>query len=232
MKNTIVKKIGFWGSIASIVGLFITLFPFSENSLQAQATQLNPYEPGKVNKSYQSVKTKYTTLLNQSIIVAVLPFEDKDNNSEVNKYSQKTRDLIIEKLISQNINVVNRSHIDPILKEIKFRRTKLVNKKAYAELGKILGASVLIVGSIYNYRENSYIAPYSTERFSESRIELTINYISVEDGQQILTHSLEGDVTEFSDLGKPTKFSAITKAIQNYHGISIFKKITVNRHDE
>lgn len=55
------------------------------------------------------------------------------------------------------VNVVSRQFLDDIIEEQKFQLTGLADPDTQAEIGKLLGADIIVVGNLYYYEEDDYL---------------------------------------------------------------------------
>lgn len=59
------------------------------------------------------------------------------------------RDILVEKLVRGGVySVIERSALDAVLKEQNFSNSDRANATSAAQLGKVLGVDVIIIGSI------------------------------------------------------------------------------------
>ena len=85
--------------------------------------------------------------LSQNTIIAVFDFEN--NGLEDYQVRQITRRIESQLIKHKGIDVVERNKIDDILKEQKLQMSGIVDEEKYlVELGKMLGANQVVMGSI------------------------------------------------------------------------------------
>jgi len=88
--------------------------------------------------------------LAERLRVAVMPFEEKGNVSEV---SFSYQDNLLNALVKQNrFRVVERQKLDMILAEQKLSRTQLIDKDTALTLGRLVATQAIITGSITESR--------------------------------------------------------------------------------
>ncbi len=79
--------------------------------------------------------------------MAILPFENSSNLENYSWLSKGISETLIESFNNSNITLVEGSQRDKILKEIDFQQGKYVNVKTAVEIGKMLGANKVLIGS-------------------------------------------------------------------------------------
>jgi len=92
------------------------------------------YDPGKV------------TQVGSRLAIAVMPFTP---NTKAQEYQQTVTDKMITQLVNLNrFRVIERGAIEAVMKEQKFSLSGLVNEDSALELGKIVGADVIVMGNL------------------------------------------------------------------------------------
>lgn len=92
------------------------------------------YDPGKV------------TQVGSRLAIAVMPFVPNENAVP---YQQTITDKMITQLVNLNrFRVIERGAMEAVMKEQKFSLSGLVNEDSAIELGKIVGADVIIMGNL------------------------------------------------------------------------------------
>jgi len=92
------------------------------------------YDPGKV------------TQVGSRLAIAVMPFTPNTNAQE---YQQTVTDKMITQLVNLNrFRVIERGAMEAVMKEQKFSLSGLVNEDSAIELGKIVGADVIVMGNL------------------------------------------------------------------------------------
>ncbi|MFZ5446198.1 MAG: CsgG/HfaB family protein [Myxococcota bacterium] len=82
-------------------------------------------------------------------VVSVLYFENASNDAELEALKKGLADLIITDLVAwEGVRVVERTRLEDVLKELDFQQTKYVDKASAAKLGKVIGATYLVYGSM------------------------------------------------------------------------------------
>lgn len=92
------------------------------------------YDPGQV------------TQVGSRLAIAVMPFTP---NSQAKEYQQTVTDKMITQLVNlKRFRVIERGAIEAVMKEQKFSLSGLVNEDSAIQLGKIVGADVIIMGNL------------------------------------------------------------------------------------
>lgn len=90
--------------------------------------------------------------------LAVLPFEARTRSSEQNNEGKSIAELIgVELLESGNIDLVERAELEKALTELQLSAVGLVDKASQNKLGKMIGAKILITGSMFKSGEKNYL---------------------------------------------------------------------------
>lgn len=83
----------------------------------------------------------------QNLTVAVLDFQNQSSHGG-NKYAQKAADLMINEISRMGINVVERKKLDAVVQEQAFHASGNVDTQTAVNIGKLLGANVILLGTI------------------------------------------------------------------------------------
>jgi TolB-like protein len=84
--------------------------------------------------------------LKERLSLTVLPFEEKQNYTEI---SNSFQDYLINALVNQNrFNIVERTLLEAILQEQKLGRTELFDERTAIKLGKLIAAKAIVAGNI------------------------------------------------------------------------------------
>ena len=118
--------------------------------------------------------------------IAVLYFE---NNTGSDKYAPLAKglcDMMINDLIKiPEFEIVERSRIEEVLKELKLNDSNLIDASKSIEIGKLIGAEYLILGS--------YL-----EMFDKFRMDTRV--VKVETGKICITSGQSGNAMDFEEL--------------------------------
>jgi len=127
----------------------------------------------------------YHSYSNEKITVAVLNFENF-GNYQLNGLSQSIPEAISSVLSSyKKINVVERNQLGKIINEISLSQSGIINQGTINKAGKILGADVLIIGSVAG---NKY------------DVVVTIKAVKVSTGRVIDGKLLRGNIVEITEI--------------------------------
>lgn len=96
--------------------------------------------------------------------IAVLPFDVPDEKAEMKQFGVGTMDTITFALNGiKDIIMIDRSQLQAVMKEIAFQKSGLVETNDAVKVGKLLGAEVLVIGSIQKYDNKFRIIARFTE---------------------------------------------------------------------
>jgi len=90
--------------------------------------------------------------------VAVLPFEARERQAESDNEGKSVAELLSVALMERGVaDLVERAELDAALKELQLSATGLTSKESQTKLGKLIGAKILITGSMFRSGEKNYI---------------------------------------------------------------------------
>ncbi|MDD4180716.1 MAG: CsgG/HfaB family protein [Victivallaceae bacterium] len=90
--------------------------------------------------------------------IAVLPFEARTRTGEQNNDGKSIAELIgVGLLESGNVDLVERAELEKALTELQLSAIGMVNMASQNKLGKMIGAKILITGSMFRSGEKNYI---------------------------------------------------------------------------
>ncbi len=96
--------------------------------------------------------------------VAVLPFEVISTNQEMSQFGIGTMDTITHALGSfQELIMIDRGQLKYVMKELSFQQSGFVKGEQANKIGEMLGADLLILGSIQNFKDKFRISAHFTE---------------------------------------------------------------------
>lgn len=121
--------------------------------------------------------------------VAVLYFQNhSQKNEELDGFAKGMLPMVVESLQkTQKYNVVERDRLDAVLAELKLEKDGVVDAAAAAKVGKMLGASQLVMGSVL-------------QAFGKYRIDARM--VDVETGGVVQTASAMGSSDQMFDLAE------------------------------
>ena len=119
-------------------------------------------------------------------VVSVLYFENASNDAELEALKKGLADLIITDLVAwEGVRVVERTRLEDVLKELDFQQTKYVDKASAAKLGKVIGATYLVYGSMVA---------------SGKTLVLTARLVRASDGEALLSIKEQDERDKIFDL--------------------------------
>ncbi len=120
---------------------------------------------GKIAVSTQGIPEIHKA----DIVIAIIPFKNNSSDTSMDKMSITLSDLICAKMSSsKGFKLVERNRMDDMLKEIKLGYSGIIDANTAIQLGKMLGANVMVFGSFSVF---------------EGKVLLTIRLVKVETGE-------------------------------------------------
>lgn len=112
-----------------------------------------------------------------TVRIAVLDFQDIDTDHPIGRAAaENLRNALIER---QRFTVVERAQVDKALKEQAFSQTGLVDTAHAVGLGKLLGATLIVIGSVtkigHTYTVNARFIDVATGEAKDARSRKTTN---------------------------------------------------------
>jgi hypothetical protein len=90
-------------------------------------------------------------------VVAVLPFESRGRQVEQDKTGKSVSELVFVHLLESGVaNLVERAELDKALEELHLSAVGLVSPETQLKLGKLIGAKILITGSLFETSGKKY----------------------------------------------------------------------------
>jgi len=125
--------------------------------------------------------------------ITVLPFSGWQSSStrEIREYQNILTDKIVTRIIkSHRFNVIDRSHLDQIIKEQKLQLSGTIDEATMVQMGRIIGIEKFITGSFTRNSTEYHKAEYyegkkTTDAYYTSEINATIKMLDVETGMYI-----------------------------------------------
>ena len=110
--------------------------------------------------------------------IAILPFDVLSKNPEYEQFGIGTMDTLSVALISiPDFVMINRSKLNSLMKEQSFQKSGFSDLNKSIEMGKLLGAEILITGTIQNF---------------DNKFRITANFIEVKTGKIIQASKVTG----------------------------------------
>lgn len=130
--------------------------------------------------------------------VAVLPFENDTGSAEYEPLRRGLADLVTADLVqAQPVVVLERARLDDVLAELKLQQTRAFDPKTAAQLGKLLGATHVVAGSVLRHKE---------------RVALTLRLITI-DRKVVLSAQASGDEADLFSIERDA-VGQLVKALQ------------------
>lgn len=108
-------------------------------------------------------------------ILAVTPFEDKTKNHEFRALAEGIPDQIIGALFPYNrFRIIEREKIKAIILELNFQQTDLFKKDVLNQMGRQLGAEVMLIGSIVDVSESTETKSLGILKKEEKTVKISL----------------------------------------------------------
>jgi len=125
--------------------------------------------------------------------ITVLPFSgwQSSNTREIREYQNILTDKIVTRIIkSHRFNVIDRSHLDQIIKEQNLQLSGAIDEATMVQMGRIIGVEKFITGSFTRnsteyHKEEYYEGKKIMDAYYTSEINATIKLLDVETGMYI-----------------------------------------------
>lgn len=118
--------------------------------------------------------------------VIVLPFENRSGDPQLEPLRQGLADLVLTDLVgAPGVTVLERARLTDVLRELKLQQTKAFDPTQAVKIGKLLGATHAIAGSLVT------VAP---------KVRLVVRVIALPKGELITTAQVEGDSADLFAL--------------------------------
>ena len=90
--------------------------------------------------------------------IAVLPFDSRGRQAENEQIGNSVADLLFINLLESGIcNLVERAKLDQALNELHLSAAGLVSPESQLQLGRLVGAKILISGSLFEAGDKKYL---------------------------------------------------------------------------
>jgi curli biogenesis system outer membrane secretion channel CsgG len=145
-------------------------------------------------KNYKDVQSlKQECQVKGAFVMAIVPFENHSNNvTAAPKAHAYTLNALVN-LENPFLRVVDRQNLHQILAEQNFSLSGIIDEQTAVEVGNLIGAKSLLIGSLIDYREergrlirstmNGYESYTITERGEDGKEKLGTRYKSVKYNQ-------------------------------------------------
>lgn len=140
--------------------------------------------------------------------VAVLPFESASSDAEFESLGKGLQAMVTTDLLEAGVfELVERSRLADIQNELALTRTGAIDKTTAARIGKLAGATHLLMGTI------TVLGP---------RMRIDARMLKTQSGEIVLAEKIEGPKEEFFDLEK-----ALVKKLVGVTGVELPPKVRV-----
>lgn len=130
----------------------------------------------------------------KKIKLAVLDFNyKKPYNYYNNKFTQSITEYVTSNILKSGVNIVERSQIDELTKELKFENSEFVLNSTAKKIGKLYGIDYLILGYVLDFTHDKKLIKYPKQESiskKEASIRLSTKLINVETGEIELSEVL------------------------------------------
>ncbi len=118
------------------------------------------YSPGYISKGVSKKQYKFSApkLINKIDRSYATVLDFKINKSVKAAFDGSSIAVILEEPLSIYYKLVDRMQIQKAMKELKFQLSDMTDKKKIRQFGKLVGAEVIITGSVVQFGENITIA--------------------------------------------------------------------------
>jgi len=178
--------------------------------------------------SYAGKKTVLVSLFeNLSKEKDVVTYEANSNSSSldfrrkvfsVDRYSEIPRSLLEDRLVGLGVNVVERQSLNKLLLENEFiTNSGLADTTTAIEVGKMLGANTLVVGTITDIsQERKTFKGYGIRTDSLVVVtNLRVRVIDVEQGEIVYSKNAKGSANIKYGTAKPPIYDSVEDAVKN-----------------
>ncbi|MFN8672777.1 MAG: CsgG/HfaB family protein [Candidatus Sericytochromatia bacterium] len=174
--------------------------------------------------SYFFINIAFLSNAEAKKIIAVLPFEVLSDNTEYKQFGLGTTDSLSVALTTiPDFIMVERGKISSIIKEQGFQNSGFTDDKNSVKLGKILGAQVLVVGTIQvfekQFRIVSSFIEVETGRILKA---IKVTGSNIFDLQDKLAENLIENQNIMLSNDKKNEITKVTKATQNLEAYNYF----------
>lgn len=180
--------------------LCLTLLPSAQFQAQASDSQ--------TQRGEQEVKVLVPPFENMSNAKAMIDYEVGTSNDpdhpkkrvfHIDRYTEAPRSVLEDLLVGiEGVKVVERQRVDQLLLESQFSHLSgLVDTEKAVKLGKMLGANVLVMGTIEDVRtENKNFSGYGIRTENAKVIaSIRLRVVDIETGHETYSNRIKGSAT-------------------------------------
>ena len=181
--------------LLALVGFYLSLWaPWPRETVSENRGQASSSKQANMYVGNASVDDQQT--------IAVLYFEDLSADDEQSESLKKVlSSMMISFLsVSDNVTIVERMRIQEVYAELELSKSKQFNQQTVAEIGKLLGARQLVLGSYF---------------FFEDTLRIDARLVNVETGATVVSEGANGGSAEFTHLLSGVSEKILAKVDQN-----------------
>ena len=114
-------------------------------SIQSQVVQ-------KLNEFTDTLIEKYISLKGENIPIAIAEFSNNDQYTKENNIGAAVTDIMIDRFAnSRKFIILEKKQIDKVLDLLQLQQTGLYNPDKVVSIGKLIGAKIIILGSVSKF---------------------------------------------------------------------------------
>ncbi|MBN2145031.1 MAG: hypothetical protein JW774_10440 [Candidatus Aureabacteria bacterium] len=108
-------------------------------------------------------------------LLAVMPFEDKTKEQQYQYLGNPVADQMIYEIFSyQRFRIIEREKLTAVLQELQIQQTDYFKQETVSQLGKQLGAELMLLGSIIHVSENKQKKSLGIISKEETTLEISL----------------------------------------------------------
>ncbi len=165
--------------------------------------------------------------------IAIMPFECRLTGSSSEKLGASVADLLTSQMSETGeFDLADRGEINKIMGELKLNASGLVTKENQVKIGQLIGAKIIITGSVFKSGEKNYVMAkiigVETSRVIGSSVSGTGTPLDlVPELKEKVAQKIMGDVAKLMPpvLDKPSVLDELKKEIGDVSGRSVYVKI-------
>ena len=192
------RKIAALMSLAVVLLLsFLMLNHWSGQPVVTQTQSENIGEDMEKREQRLSGLTAPPSEVKEKLTLAVLPFKNQSGNPDLDGLAASCGDAMMIPLSGRpRITLIERMQLQKVIGEIDFNQTKYVDPKHAIELGKVMNADYVILGSL---------------QMAKDIVRISARIVATEDGGVLYQERVEGPKGEIFDLQDVLAKSLATK---------------------
>ncbi len=208
--------------------LLLILLAFTCNVSASTKIIIPPFE----NFSNYQTRTEYETIIRDNDDITKITRV----SFPIDQYSEISRSILENKVQRLGGSVIERTRVDQIINEQKLtQNNKYVNEQTALSMGKLVGASTLLMGSILSFRINEeIITAYGlNQRIKTIVCAIRIRMVDIKSGKLLFSDIVEGENKIFSSgavrrITNNEMEPALSKALHNFTFPERVKSLILN----